>query len=55
MQNISRIDAWTLWFVGDLPLDAKLWGMRVFWWGRLGKITEFVAAVTVEDGNENDA
>lgn len=44
---MSVVEAWTLWFSGHLSPDLTLWGVSVFWWGRLGKIMQFVGAITI--------
>lgn len=32
---------------GDLSKDATIWGVSILWLGRLGKISQFVAALTI--------
>jgi hypothetical protein len=31
----------------QLPPDAELWGIRVLWWGRLGKLAQLLGALTI--------
>jgi len=45
--NIGLRHAWSLWASGDLDSNDQLWGLPMFWWGRIGRITEFVAALTI--------
>lgn len=40
-------EAWSRWFEGRLPDDAELWGMSLVFWGRLGKLLQFIAGLTV--------
>ena len=44
---LSLGEAWTLWFSNQLTSDATIWGVSLLWWGRLGKILQFVGGVTV--------
>jgi hypothetical protein len=39
--------AWQTWWSGQSAVDLPLWGKNVLFWGRLGKITEFVAALAI--------
>lgn len=47
MNEISIIEAWTQWFSGHLPSDATIWGVSIFWWGRIGKIMQAIGGVTI--------
>lgn len=47
MNEISIFTAWKLWLTGDLPSDVMIWGVSIFWWGRIGKIMQFVGAITI--------
>lgn len=48
MDTISLFEAWWRWSEGDPTLrDANLWGLRVLWWGRLGKLAAFVAGLVL--------
>lgn len=44
---MNLIEAWTLWCSGDLSPDVLLWGLSIFWWGRLGKMMQFVGGATI--------
>lgn len=39
--------AWELWSTGKLPDSHVLWGLEIFWWGRIGKVLQAFALVTV--------
>jgi hypothetical protein len=42
------IEAWSRWFGGDPSLpDSYLWGLKIVWWGRLGKLFAFLGALTI--------
>jgi len=45
--HVTLREAWQLWFSGDLPSTATLWGASILWWGRIGKIIELVAGLTI--------
>src|SRR5438067_2493779 len=47
MNNISLWQAWALWLSGDSPHEMYLWGMKILWWGRIGKVVAFVASLTI--------
>lgn len=47
MNEISIFAAWKLWLAGHLPSDVIIWGVSVFWWGRLGKIMQLIGAITI--------
>lgn len=47
MNEIGIFAAWKLWLSGHLPSDTMIWGVSVFWWGRLGKIMQFIGAITI--------
>jgi hypothetical protein len=47
VNEISIVEAWTLWLSGHLSPNALIWGVSIFWWGRLGKMMQFVAAITI--------
>lgn len=38
-------DAWTLWLGGGDLRTQELWGLSVAWWGRIGKVIQFIAVV----------
>jgi hypothetical protein len=47
MMNITIIQAWKLWLLGNLQPDYMLWGINLFIWGRIGKIVQFIAALAI--------
>ena len=48
MSSVGYLEAWARWFGGDATLrDARLWGLPVLWWGRLGKSAAFLAGMTL--------
>lgn len=40
-------EAWSHWFAGQPLGDARLWGMPILWWGRIGKLAQFAAGLAV--------
>ena len=40
-------DAWSAWGSGHLRPDHELWGLSVFWWGRVGKIVALLSAFAI--------
>lgn len=42
--DVGYFDAWSAWWAGDLEPEAKLWGVSIMWWGRIGLIIQFAAA-----------
>jgi hypothetical protein len=47
MQTVGLVEAWAQWLSGKHTDDLLLWGMQVLWWGRIGKIVQTIAALTV--------
>lgn len=47
MDEVSIVKAWALWLSGNLPPNAMLWGISIFWWGRFGKMMQLVGAITI--------
>jgi hypothetical protein len=47
MQEISLLDAWNVWFSGGSVASYNFLGMDILWWGRIGKIMEFVSALAI--------
>ena len=47
MNEISIIQAWTLWLTDHLSPHMTIWGVSIFWWGRIGKMMQFVGAITI--------
>jgi hypothetical protein len=46
-QDISVLQAVTLWFTGELPKQLTMWGHPLIFWDRLGQVMEFVGALAV--------
>ncbi|MEV6238819.1 hypothetical protein [Lentzea sp. NPDC051838] len=40
-------EAWRLWGTGASTQQFVLWGMPLLWWGRAGKVAQFVAGLAV--------
>src|SRR5262245_14209686 len=40
-------DVWSVWWSGRSAGGMPLWGMTVLWWGRVGKLMQFSAGLTV--------
>jgi uncharacterized membrane protein len=47
VNEINVIEAWRLWLSGNLSPNATIFGVSIFWWGRLGKTMQFVGAITI--------
>lgn len=47
MCKLTLFRAWAEWFSGHTTQQCTLWGLQMLWWGRIGKILEFLAAVTI--------
>jgi hypothetical protein len=47
MNRVSLWQAWALWLSGDSPHEMYLWGMKILWWGRIGKFVAFAASLTI--------
>src|SRR5262249_25606678 len=47
MHEVSLWEAWSIWLSGSSVSDQILWGMRILWWGRLGKALGLLAGLTV--------
>jgi hypothetical protein len=47
MTEVSYLEAWTLWLSGNQVQDSLLWGVKILWWGRIGKLIQFMAALTI--------
>ena len=39
--------AWGSWSSGELKQDYPLWGIKIFWWGRIGKFVAVIGASTI--------
>lgn len=44
---MNLIEIWREWANGTSVLHMELWGVDVLWWGRIGKVLQFVGALTV--------
>lgn len=47
MNRITLLEAWSHWLNGEHVDSFALWGLRIIWWGRLGKMAEFLAGATI--------
>jgi hypothetical protein len=47
VNEISIVEAWSLWLSGRLSPNVMILGVSIFWWGRLGKVMQFVGAATI--------
>ena len=45
--EITFSETWKLWLSDNLPADAVLWGISIFWWERIGKVMQFLGATTI--------
>jgi hypothetical protein len=45
--SVSLFGAWHLWWSGKSLTGTTLWGLNIIWWGRIGKLLEFLAAYGV--------
>lgn len=41
------VNAWSVWSTGRLDGSHLLWGLEVFWWGRIGKLLQTMAILAV--------
>lgn len=47
MNSIDLFGAWRIWMSGELDHMLILWGFPLYWWARVGKILQFIGALTV--------
>ena len=47
MESVSYFEAWRLWAAGELGPDVSLWGLDLWWWGRIGRIVALVSGLAV--------
>ncbi|PKB80159.1 MAG: hypothetical protein BZY88_09560 [SAR202 cluster bacterium Io17-Chloro-G9] len=40
-------DVYRVWKSGNPTIDCKLWGMRMLWWGRIGKLVSLLSAFAI--------
>ena len=45
--EITFSETCKLWLSDNLPADAVLWGISIFWWERIGKVMQFLGASTI--------
>ena len=45
--NVNLLTAWQRWLSGETLTAVNLWGLPILWWGRIGLIAQFVAALTI--------
>lgn len=43
---VGLFEAWKLWISGNIQ-NSMLWGMEILWWGRMGKLFQFAAALAI--------
>lgn len=43
----NYLEVWSLWAAGEDLRSFKLWGLEILWWGRLGKLLQFLTAITL--------
>ena len=46
-QDISVLQAVTLWFTGEVPRHLTMWGHPLIFWDRLGHVMEFIGALAI--------
>lgn len=44
---VTLLEAWQVWLSGQPTNELILWGVSIFWWGRIGKILQTVGFVTL--------
>ena len=47
MNEVTLWEAWKLWLSGHQVHDSLLWGVNILWWGRIGKLIQLLAALTI--------
>jgi hypothetical protein len=47
MTHLTLFETWHNWRSGHLDPELVLWGIRLLWWARVGKILQIIGAVTV--------
>ena len=45
--EITFSETCKLWLSDNLPADAILWGISIFWWERIGKVMQFLGGSTI--------
>jgi hypothetical protein len=46
-QAVRFWEVWQLWAAGKPTQHLVLWGQTILWWGRTGKVCQFVAGLVV--------
>lgn len=46
-ETVSYSEAWSLWWSGELSPDTALWGWKLLYWGRLGKVVAASAGLVI--------
>lgn len=44
---VSLWEAWARWLNGNKIEDLTMWGVRMLWWARIGKLLEFAGGLVV--------
>lgn len=47
VRNVGLLEAWRLWSEGKSLTDYELWGLSILWWGRAGKVIQFLGGLTI--------
>jgi hypothetical protein len=45
--EMTLTEAWRLWAQGHLTEDTVLWGLRLLWWARIGKLLQCAGGATI--------
>jgi hypothetical protein len=45
--DVGYFEAWSRWMDHETLAGETLWGVEIFWWGRIGKILQLVGGLTV--------
>jgi hypothetical protein len=45
--DVGLFEAWGNWGSGESLANLHLWGLRIVWWGRIGKLLEFAAGLVL--------
>jgi hypothetical protein len=47
MNKVNLLEAWRIWFSEGETRNLTLWGLKILWWGRIGKVVQLIAALTI--------